>query len=111
MDSQVDFRQCDYTKTPFEDETFDVVWACESVSSSLDKPAFLKEAIRVLKKGGRLVVCDIFWRKDMPDPNNYIKKLNDTWATIPLESVDLFGDQAKEAGFGAIKVDDWTNEI
>ena len=47
---QVNFQLMDYTKTTFADASFDVVWACESVSSATDKSLFIKEAYRILKK-------------------------------------------------------------
>jgi len=48
----------DYCRTAFADETFDVVWAQESVCHADDKAAFLTEASRLLRPGGRLVMAD-----------------------------------------------------
>ena len=42
------FLVADYLKTPFEDNSFDVVWACESLCHSPIKLLFYKEAFRVL---------------------------------------------------------------
>jgi len=39
------------------DESFDRVLAIESLSHMPDKPAFFRQACRVLRPGGRLVVC------------------------------------------------------
>jgi tocopherol O-methyltransferase len=54
------FEVADYCATPFADESFDVVWALESSCHALNKSDFLKEAYRLLRKGGRIVVADGF---------------------------------------------------
>jgi len=50
----IDFKLGDYKRTAFENETFDVVWACESIShAAADIGGVLRELWRVLKPGGR----------------------------------------------------------
>jgi tocopherol O-methyltransferase len=56
----VTFRRQDFCATDFEDGSFDVVWAQESVCHAADKADFLREAHRLLRPGGRLVVRDWF---------------------------------------------------
>jgi cyclopropane fatty-acyl-phospholipid synthase-like methyltransferase len=50
----------DYRHTAFPDGSFDLVWALESVCYASDKRVFLREALRVLRVGGQLVVGDGF---------------------------------------------------
>ena len=44
----------------FQPESFDCVWISEAMSHLPDKDLFFRNAARVLKKGGRLVVADWF---------------------------------------------------
>ncbi len=50
----------DYTQTSFADETFDHIWALESICCALKKTDFIKEAYRILKKGGGFAIADGF---------------------------------------------------
>jgi len=56
----VQFAQKDYTDTGYETASFDVIWAIESMQTAQDKGLFLKEAQRILKPGGRIVIADCF---------------------------------------------------
>lgn len=55
---RVSFQIADYTKMPFEDNSFDVVIGVESICYAYPKTSFLEESYRVLKKGGRLIIAD-----------------------------------------------------
>jgi cyclopropane fatty-acyl-phospholipid synthase-like methyltransferase len=58
LDDRITFEQADYTSTPFPDASFDVVWALESLCHTPDKAAFYREAARLLRPGGRLVLAE-----------------------------------------------------
>lgn len=110
---KVSFTAADFTKMPFPDESFDVVWATESVCHAHEKADFLKEAHRVLKKGGRLIVADFF--RTMETPNQEEKALLDnwgkSWAVPHFEYINAFDDKAKMAGFSSTKTKNITQNI
>jgi cyclopropane fatty-acyl-phospholipid synthase-like methyltransferase len=112
LTDRVSFHVMDYTQTTFADESFDVVWACESMSSAFDKKAFIGEAFRLLKKGGRLIVSDFFLREEnQQDKNSLIKKWIDTWFMNNLVSVDFFTEQLLLQGFSIKQKKNYTTQI
>ena len=64
VSDKVTFTEMDYSHTTYENESFDIIWALESVCHAPSKGDFLKEAFRLLKKGGKLILADYFPNKD-----------------------------------------------
>jgi cyclopropane fatty-acyl-phospholipid synthase-like methyltransferase len=100
---RVSFHVADYTDVPFDDGTFDVVWAVESVCHTDDENAFLREAKRVLKEDGVLVVADGFLgkpREEMTDDENKgVDAMLEGMAAPSLATVEEFRDSLVEEGF------------
>ena len=49
--ANVDFRVMNALAMDFPDDSFDMVWACESGEHMPDKKAYVEEMVRVLKPG------------------------------------------------------------
>ncbi|MDQ7090061.1 MAG: methyltransferase domain-containing protein [Methylococcales bacterium] len=101
LEHLVNFEVADYCKTPYEDESFDVIWALESSCYALDKGAFLKEAHRLLRKGGRLALCDAFMLQREFDKTQWqtVMDFLNGWLVPNLSDRDEFTRLIKEAGF------------
>lgn len=52
----------------FPDNSFDVVWACESGEHMPDKKKYIEEMMRVLKPGGKFVMATWCQRDDRDEP-------------------------------------------
>lgn len=89
------FHVMDYTATSFLENTFDVVWAIESVCHAEDKEAFVKEAHRILKPGGRLIVADGFLINEGEGMKTWLQG----WACPNLAPLPVFKLHLKKVGF------------
>ncbi|OQK16388.1 methyltransferase type 11 [Methyloprofundus sedimenti] len=108
----IDFEVSDFCATPYADETFDIVWGLESVCHALNKADFIREAFRILKKGGRLVVCDGFlMQREIADEDwPAMVDCLDGWAVPNLCLRKEFAQLLIDQGFSNIKYDDITEQ-
>ena len=63
----VEFREGTIEELPVASDSIDVVISNCVINLSPDKPSVFREAHRVLREGGRLVVSDILLSKPLPD--------------------------------------------
>jgi cyclopropane fatty-acyl-phospholipid synthase-like methyltransferase len=106
----VEFEIADFCQMPFDDETFDVVWALESSCYAVNKGDFLKEAYRVLRKDGRVVVCDGFFTRrefNQEEWKEIITCLNG-WAVPNLCIKHEFSGTLEQHGFHDVTMRDLT---
>lgn len=113
VQDEVEFLLGDFTAMTFEDATFDVVWAIESVCHALDKRDFIREAYRVLKPGGRLVIADGFRSRDQlsPDDEALLHSWLSAWVVPGLTTPDQFVSYLDEIGFTDIRFDGVTRNV
>jgi tocopherol O-methyltransferase len=108
VEDKTEFYIRDYTDTKFPKESFDIVWGLESICYAPDKKVFLKEAKRLLKPGGTVVVADGFMLRDPQDAQEE-KLVHDLWRGWALDNMASllgFKKDLEKTGFSKIHMKD-----
>jgi len=113
LSGQVEFRKADYTRTAFEAESFDVVWALESLCHSPRKIDFYSEAYRLLRPGGRLVVAEYMLNEnEMPlADQKLVADWLSGWSIPSLDTETRHTVNVGSTGFEGIEVHNWTDRM
>ncbi|MGN1138550.1 MAG: class I SAM-dependent methyltransferase [Ruminococcus sp.] len=99
---KAEFCQASVSHLPFDDNMFDVVTAVETYYFWPDKLNDLKEVLRVLKSGGKLLMVFEMCRvEDNPDKWQEVEELINIKSVTEQEITDIL----KEAGYVNIKTD------
>ena len=100
--TNVEFLLGEIEQIPLPDESVDVIISNCVINLSPDKPAVFKEAFRVLKPGGRLMVSDIVLTAEIPESLR-----NNVAAYVGCISGALLKDQylalVKDTGFEKVE--------
>lgn len=99
----VEFRLGEIENLPLADNLVDVVISNCVINLSPDKARVFKEAYRVLKPGGRLMISDIVLLKDLPD---FIKESIEAYVGCVSGAMlrDEYIELIKNAGFQEVNV-------
>ena len=99
----VEFRFGEIENLPIKDNTIDVIISNCVINLSPDKLQTFKEAFRVLKPGGRILISDLVTEGALPED---IKKSFDAWGGCIAGALEKneYLDTIKKAGFRNIKI-------
>ncbi|MCK6542559.1 methyltransferase domain-containing protein [bacterium] len=111
VSERTEFHLMDYGHTTLDGETFDIVWGCESICYADNKEQFIKEAFRLLKPGGRLVMADFMVPHFDNNAHPLVRNWLDGWSVNYLETKERFGDFMENAGFQKIRFRDISDNI
>lgn len=111
--SNVRFQVTDALNMTFADNTFDLVWGCESGEHMPDKQKYIEEMSRVCKPGGNVVVAT--WCERDPDPpfnaeeRTTLNFLYEEWSHPYFISYNKYAELMRGTGvLEKVETDDWT---
>ena len=114
--SQTNFTVMNALAMEFPDNSFDIVWACESGEHMPDKKAYISEMMRVLKPGGKFVMACWsqrdnstipFDKRDLRD----LQYLYEEWTHPFFISVPAWAKLMEDTGVvQPVKTADWVKE-
>lgn len=102
FNGNIDYLCADVTNIPQRNKIFDIIVCYSSFPHFQDKPRALAEMNRVIKRGGRLLICHTSSRAS----------INEIHRQIPAVENDIIPDEGEmrnillRAGFTKIKIDD-----
>jgi tocopherol O-methyltransferase len=107
------FVQADYRVAPFAAQSFDVVWAQESLCHAPDKSQFTREAARLLRPDGRLIMVE-YLRSDralLERDEQLLHSWLSGWVIPDIITDDEMADMLVASGFTDIVLRDITDAI
>lgn len=110
---RVSIQCADYTATGLPSATFDVVWALESVCHAHDKALFYREAARLLRPGGRLVMAEyVRTARGLPEADErLLSGWLSGWMIPDLDTREEHVAAARRAGFENVELTDVTDNM
>jgi 27-O-demethylrifamycin SV methyltransferase len=101
------FELRDGTANGFADQSFDRAWVLESSHLMRERQALVDECARVLRPNGRVVLCDIIRKREIPflelrDRRAEFATLREAFGDARMEPLDFYAELMTGAG---LKVD------
>ncbi|WP_040485397.1 methyltransferase domain-containing protein [Lutibaculum baratangense] len=98
-----------FEDVPEPDSAFQVVWSQDSFLHSDDREQVLREAFRVLKKGGELIFTDPMQADDCPE--GVLQPVYDRIHLQSLGSFKFYKEAAERVGFETVELKDLTPNL
>ncbi len=98
-----------FDKLHYEDETFDIIWSQDAILHADDREKVLKEAVRVLKKGGEFIFTDPMQADDCPE--GVLDPILERIHLSSLGSPGFYKETGKKLGLEFVEFEDQTPNL
>ncbi|MEO1146622.1 MAG: methyltransferase domain-containing protein, partial [Cyanobacteria bacterium J06638_22] len=111
------FQVADALQMPFADSSFDFVWSMESGEHMPDKEQFLRECVRVLKPGGKLLMVTWCHRPTTPETpltaaeNQLLAKIYDIYCLPYVIALPEYEAIAQTLPVQKLRIADWSTAV
>ena len=101
--SNVSFHLSEMERTPLRDDSADAIISNCVINLAPDKDAVFREAYRILRPGGRLMVSDLVMVDEIPDEE---RAKSENWVSClaGTEMEDVYLGRMRAAGFESVEV-------
>ncbi|MEA5471137.1 methyltransferase domain-containing protein [Spirulina sp. 06S082] len=115
LNPKPEFHVANALETPFESNSFDLIWSLESGEHMPDKSQFLQECYRVLKPGGTFILATWCHRplnslagELTADEKRHLEEIYRVYCLPYVISLPEYAAIAKQCGLQNIRTDDWS---